>query len=108
MLQQTYKHTDSSGGKQADMQQDTLAVGGSTSMTAAATALNLQMDSLSPVSEGFVGDPWLSITTTFCHVSLYASDWFVLEPPCQPAVLLCCLHSHRQEHHPCHILPCKF
>jgi hypothetical protein len=35
-------------------------------------------DSLSPVSEGFVGDPWLSITLTLCHILHSVSHWPVL------------------------------
>jgi hypothetical protein len=33
------------------------------------------------LSEGFVGDPWLSITSTLCHILHYASRWFVLDFP---------------------------
>jgi hypothetical protein len=32
----------------------------------------------SPVSEGFVGDPWLSITLTLCHILHSVSHWPVL------------------------------
>jgi hypothetical protein len=35
-------------------------------------------DSWSPVSEGFVGDPWLSITLTLCHILHSVSHWPVL------------------------------
>jgi hypothetical protein len=38
----------------------------------------LQPDSWSPVSEGFVGDPWLSITLTLCHILHSVSHWPVL------------------------------
>jgi hypothetical protein len=38
----------------------------------------LQADSWSPVSEGFVGDPWLSITLTLCHILHSVSHWPVL------------------------------
>jgi hypothetical protein len=38
----------------------------------------LQPDSLSPVSEGFVGDPWLSIMLTLCHILHSISHWPVL------------------------------
>jgi hypothetical protein len=88
MLQQTYKNTDSSGGKQADMQQDTLAVSGSTSMTAAATALDLQLDSLSPVSEGFVGDPWLSIQYNTIHYGKTSLGNLRVALACEPRWLI--------------------
>jgi hypothetical protein len=39
----------------------------------------LQPDSWSPVSEGFVGDPWLSITLILCHILHSISHWPVLE-----------------------------
>jgi hypothetical protein len=32
----------------------------------------------SPVSEGFVGDPWLSIMLTICHILHSVSHWPVL------------------------------
>jgi hypothetical protein len=38
----------------------------------------LQPDSWSTVSEGFVGDPWLSITLTLCHILHSVSHWPVL------------------------------
>jgi hypothetical protein len=38
----------------------------------------LQPVSWSPVSEGFVGDPWLSITLTLCHILHSVSHWPVL------------------------------
>jgi hypothetical protein len=38
----------------------------------------LQPDSWSPVGEGFVGDPWLSITLTLCHILHSVSHWPVL------------------------------
>jgi hypothetical protein len=36
-------------------------------------------DSFSPVSEGFVGDPWLSILSRFCHIVRVVSHWLVLD-----------------------------
>jgi hypothetical protein len=38
----------------------------------------LQPVSWSPVSEGFVGDQWLSITLTLCHILHSISHWPVL------------------------------
>jgi hypothetical protein len=35
--------------------------------------------SLSTVSEGFVADPWLSITSTLCHILHLVSHWLVLD-----------------------------
>jgi hypothetical protein len=34
-----------------------------------------QPDSWSPVSEGFVGDPWLSILLTLCYTLHSVSHW---------------------------------
>jgi hypothetical protein len=50
-------------------------------MTAAAAALYSQLDSLSPVSEGFMGDAWLCITSNLCHISHHVRHWFVLDLP---------------------------
>jgi hypothetical protein len=38
-----------------------------------------QLDSLLPVSEGFVGDPLLSNLLTLCHISHFGSQWLVLD-----------------------------
>jgi hypothetical protein len=38
----------------------------------------LQPDSWSPVSEGFVGDPWLFTTLTSCRILHFVSHWPVL------------------------------
>jgi hypothetical protein len=38
-----------------------------------------QPDSLVPVSEGFVGDPWLFIILTLCHILHFVSHWLVLD-----------------------------
>jgi hypothetical protein len=46
--------------------------------TTAALAVPTTADSWSPVSEGFVGDPWLSITLTLCHILHSVSHWPVL------------------------------
>jgi hypothetical protein len=46
--------------------------------TAAVPPSVLQPDSWSPVSEGFVGDPCLSIVLTLCHILHFVSNWPVL------------------------------
>jgi hypothetical protein len=39
----------------------------------------LQPESWSPVNEGFVGDPWLSIMLMLCHILHSISQWPVLK-----------------------------
>jgi hypothetical protein len=56
-------------------------------------ALDLQLDSLSSVSEGFVGDLWLS-TSTLCHIPHYFGGGGVLQ-----------VHTFTTERYSPHIMP---
>jgi hypothetical protein len=56
-----------------------------------------QPDSLSPVSEGFVGDPWLFIMLTLCHILHFVSHWLVLSLSIS-TVSGCVVHLALAEH----------
>jgi hypothetical protein len=53
----------------------------SDSETVSGTATGCQPDSLSLASEEFLGDPWLSITSTLCNILHCVSHWLVLDLP---------------------------
>jgi hypothetical protein len=60
------------------------------------------MDSLSPVSEGFAGDPWLSIMLTLCQTIYFVSLWLVLDLPINVHMLpACSLAQHKPPHSCC-------
>jgi hypothetical protein len=48
------------------------------------------VDSFPPVSEGFAGDPWLSIMLTLCQTNHFVSLWLVLDLPINVHILPAC------------------
>jgi hypothetical protein len=62
-----------------------------------------QLNSLSPVSEGFVEDSWLSILLTLCLILHLGSDWLVLDHLITSVwpLLKCRLRSSNESLHNC-------